>query len=57
MKVRYRFGLQLTRAVNVLQKELSDVIDIKNPEGTSAAERRQARLEAEASAFSTDHYL
>lgn len=39
------------------QEELSDVIDIKNPEGTTAAERRQARLQAEASAFSPDHYL
>lgn len=39
------------------QEELSDVIDLKNPEGTTTAERRQARLEAEASAFSPDHYL
>ncbi|KAA8593518.1 hypothetical protein FQN60_009634 [Etheostoma spectabile] len=34
-----------------------DVTDIKNPEGKPAAERRQARLDAEASAFSPDHYL
>lgn len=39
------------------QEELSDVIDVGNPERTSAAERRRARLEAEASAFSADHYL
>lgn len=39
------------------QEELSDVIDVKNPEQTTAAERRKARLEAEASAFSADHYL
>lgn len=31
--------------------------DVKNPEGTTAAERRKARLDAEASAFSPDHYL
>lgn len=39
------------------QEELSDVTDVKNPDGTTAAQRRQARLEAEASAFSPDHYL
>lgn len=39
------------------QDELSDVVDVRNPDGTSAAERRQARLQAEASAFSPDHYL
>lgn len=33
------------------------MIDVKNPEGTTAAERRQARLDAEGSAFSPDHYL
>uniref|UniRef100_A0AAX7U8L3 Protein SHQ1 homolog n=1 Tax=Astatotilapia calliptera TaxID=8154 RepID=A0AAX7U8L3_ASTCA len=54
---KYGFGNQRCGVFARLQKELSDVIDIKNPEGTSAAERRQARLEAEASAFSTDHYL
>ncbi|XP_063330840.1 protein SHQ1 homolog isoform X3 [Pelmatolapia mariae] len=54
---KYGFGNQRCGVFARLQKELSDVIDIKNPEGTSAAGRRQARLEAEASAFSTDHYL
>lgn len=39
------------------QEELSDVTDVKNPEGMTAAERRQARLDTEASAFSPDHYL
>lgn len=43
--------------LNPLKEELGDVIDLKNPEGTSASERRRARLEAEASAFSSDHYL
>lgn len=41
----------------VEQEELSDVIDVRNPEQTSAVERRRARLEAEALAFSADHYL
>ncbi|CAI5688912.1 unnamed protein product [Oreochromis niloticus] len=54
---KYGFGNQRSGVFARLQKELSDVIDIKNPEGTSAAERRQARQEAEASAFSADHYL
>ncbi|XP_047440177.1 protein SHQ1 homolog [Mugil cephalus] len=54
---KYGFGNQRSGVFARLQEELSDVIDVKNPEGTSAAERRQARLEAEASAFSPDHYL
>uniref|UniRef100_A0A665UGM8 Protein SHQ1 homolog n=1 Tax=Echeneis naucrates TaxID=173247 RepID=A0A665UGM8_ECHNA len=54
---KYGFGNQRSGVFARLQDELSDVIDVKNPEGTTAAERRQARLEAEASAFSPDHYL
>uniref|UniRef100_A0A4W6FYI4 Protein SHQ1 homolog n=1 Tax=Lates calcarifer TaxID=8187 RepID=A0A4W6FYI4_LATCA len=54
---KYGFGNQRSGVFARLQEELSDVIDIKNPEGTTAAERRQARLEAESSAFSPDHYL
>ncbi|XP_008302359.1 protein SHQ1 homolog [Stegastes partitus] len=54
---KYGFGNQRSGVFARLQEELTDVIDVKNPEGTSAAERRQARLEAETSAFSPDHYL
>uniref|UniRef100_A0A7N8Y4X8 Protein SHQ1 homolog n=1 Tax=Mastacembelus armatus TaxID=205130 RepID=A0A7N8Y4X8_9TELE len=54
---KYGFGNQRCGVFARLQEELSDVIDVKNPEGTTAAERRQARLEAEASAFSPDHFL
>ncbi|XP_017282459.1 protein SHQ1 homolog [Kryptolebias marmoratus] len=54
---KYGFGNQRSGVFARLQEELGDVIDIKNPEGTSAAERHRARLEAEASAFSPDHYL
>ncbi|XP_045931713.1 protein SHQ1 homolog [Micropterus dolomieu] len=54
---KYGFGNQRSGVFARLQEELSDVTDVKNPEGTSAAERRQARLDAEASAFSPDHYL
>ncbi|XP_037535069.1 protein SHQ1 homolog [Nematolebias whitei] len=54
---KYGFGNRRSGVFARLQEELSDVIDLKNPEGTSAAERRRARLEAEASAFSPDHYL
>ncbi|KAG7214580.1 hypothetical protein INR49_022974 [Caranx melampygus] len=54
---KYGFGNQRSGVFARLQEELSDVIDIKNPEATTAAERRQARLQAEASAFSPDHYL
>ncbi|KAM6927889.1 protein SHQ1 homolog [Xenentodon cancila] len=54
---KYGFGNQRSGVFARLQEELGDVIDVKNPDGTSAAERRQGRLEAEASAFSPDHYL
>ncbi|XP_040926847.1 protein SHQ1 homolog isoform X2 [Betta splendens] len=54
---KYGFGNQRSGVFARLQEELSDVIDIKNPEGTTAAERRQGRLEAETLAFSPDHYL
>ncbi|XP_076601495.1 protein SHQ1 homolog [Chaetodon auriga] len=53
----YGFGSQRSGVFARLQEELGDVIDVKNPDGTTAAQRRQARLEAEASAFSPDHYL
>ncbi|KAM4740512.1 protein SHQ1 homolog [Anableps anableps] len=54
---KYGFGNQRSGVFTRLQEELGDVIDVKNPEGSSASERRRARLEAEALAFSSDHYL
>lgn len=39
------------------QDELSDVIDIKDPDFTPATERRQKRLAAELAKFDPDHYL
>ncbi|XP_044205453.1 protein SHQ1 homolog [Thunnus albacares] len=54
---KYGFGNQRSGVFARLQEELSEVIDVRNPEGTTVAERRQARLEAEVSAFSPDHYL
>lgn len=53
----YGFGNQRAGVFTRLQEELIDVIDVKNPEGTTATERRQARVEAETLAFSPDHYL
>ncbi|KAM3877980.1 protein SHQ1 homolog [Diretmus argenteus] len=54
---KYGFGNQRSGVFARLQEELSDVIDIQNPEGTTAAERRRARLEAETTDFCHDHYL
>ncbi|XP_046881166.1 protein SHQ1 homolog isoform X2 [Hypomesus transpacificus] len=54
---RYGFGNQRSGVFTRLEEELSDVIDVKNPDGTTAAERRQMRLEAESSIFCHDHYL
>ncbi|XP_061779935.1 protein SHQ1 homolog [Nerophis lumbriciformis] len=54
---KYGFGNQRSGVFARLQEELSDVIDVKDPDGTTLAKRRQERLNAEASAFSPDHYL
>uniref|UniRef100_A0A8C4XFG7 Protein SHQ1 homolog n=1 Tax=Erpetoichthys calabaricus TaxID=27687 RepID=A0A8C4XFG7_ERPCA len=54
---KYGFGNKRTGVFTRLQDELSDVVDVKNPDRTSVAERRQGRLEAEHNKFDPDHYL
>ncbi|CAL8337103.1 unnamed protein product [Merluccius merluccius] len=54
---KYGFGNQRAGVFARLQEELGDVIDVRNPDATTAAERRRARREAEALDFSSDHYL
>ncbi|KAL4597374.1 hypothetical protein GN956_G26128 [Arapaima gigas] len=46
------FSFNLTK-----QEELSDVTDVKNPDATTATDRRQGRLSAESAKFDPDHYL
>ncbi|NXG41925.1 SHQ1 protein, partial [Psilopogon haemacephalus] len=53
----YGFGNLRSGVFQRLQDELSDVIDIKNPDQTSVDERRRQRLAAEAAKFDPDHYL
>ncbi|XP_042307636.1 protein SHQ1 homolog isoform X3 [Sceloporus undulatus] len=53
----YGFGNQKSGVFKRLQDELNEVIDIKNPDSTTAAERREKRLAAEAAKFDPDHYL
>ncbi|XP_027719664.1 protein SHQ1 homolog [Vombatus ursinus] len=53
----YGFGNLRTGVFKRLQDELSDVIDVKEPDSTPPAERRQKRLAAEESKFDPDHYL
>lgn len=53
----YGFGNLRTGVFQRLQDELNDVIDVKNPDSTPAAERRQKRLAAELAKFDPDHYL
>ncbi|XP_032267659.1 protein SHQ1 homolog isoform X1 [Phoca vitulina] len=53
----YGFGNLRSGVFQRLQDELSDVIDIKDPDFTPAAERRQKRLAAELAKFDPDHYL
>lgn len=54
---RYGFGNLRSGVFQRLQDELSDVIDVKDPDFTPAAERRQKRLAAELDKFDPDHYL
>ncbi|XP_078728571.1 protein SHQ1 homolog isoform X2 [Lampetra fluviatilis] len=53
----YGFGGSRTGVFHRLQEELSDVIDLQNPESSTAAQRRTLRLQAEDSKFDADHYL
>ncbi|XP_004629602.1 protein SHQ1 homolog [Octodon degus] len=53
----YGFGNLRAGVFQRLQDELSEVIDVKNPDFTPAAERRQKRLTAELAKFDPDHYL
>ncbi|KAM4799959.1 protein SHQ1 homolog isoform X4 [Urocitellus parryii] len=53
----YGFGNSRAGVVQRLQDELSDVIDVKDPDSTPAAVRRQKRLAAELAKFDPDHYL
>ncbi|XP_074770290.1 protein SHQ1 homolog [Athene noctua] len=53
----YGFGNLRSGVFQRLQDELSDVIDIKDPDQTPADERRRKRLAAETAKFDPDHYL
>ncbi|XP_038175398.1 protein SHQ1 homolog [Arvicola amphibius] len=53
----YGFGNLRAGVVQRLQDELSEVIDIKDPDFTPVTERRQKRLAAELAKFDPDHYL
>ncbi|XP_042195491.1 protein SHQ1 homolog isoform X2 [Callorhinchus milii] len=53
----YGFGNLRWGVFKRLQNELSDVIDLKEPDSTTWEERRQLRLAAEEAKFDSDHYL
>ncbi|XP_072276825.1 protein SHQ1 homolog [Pyxicephalus adspersus] len=53
----YGFGNLRVGVFKRLQEELNDVIDLKDPDVTPAAERTRSRLEAEEAKFDPDHYL
>ncbi|NWW49658.1 SHQ1 protein, partial [Pedionomus torquatus] len=57
LQYRYGFGNLRSGVFQRLQDELSDVIDVKDPDQTPVDERRQKRLAAEADKFDPDHYL
>ncbi|XP_049718385.1 protein SHQ1 homolog [Elephas maximus indicus] len=53
----YGFGNLRSGVFQRLQDELSEVIDIGDPDSTPATERRQKRQAAELAKFDPDHYL
>ncbi|KAF1583853.1 hypothetical protein FQV11_0016208, partial [Eudyptes moseleyi] len=57
LQYRYGFGNLRSGVFQRLQDELSDVIDIKDPDQTPVDERRRKRLAAETAKFEPDHYL
>ncbi|NXJ82122.1 SHQ1 protein, partial [Trogon melanurus] len=57
VQYHYGFGNLRSGVFQRLQDELSDVIDIKDPDQTPVDERRRKRLAAEAAKFDPDHYL
>ncbi|KAJ8258544.1 hypothetical protein COCON_G00175560 [Conger conger] len=54
---KYGFGNLRSGVFARLQDELSDVVDVKTPDCTTAMERREERLAAEIAKFDPDHYL
>ncbi|XP_024412453.2 protein SHQ1 homolog [Desmodus rotundus] len=57
LQCQYGFGGLRSGVFQRLQDEFSDIIDIKDPDFTPPAERRQKRLAAEMAKFDPDHYL
>ncbi|XP_043932336.1 protein SHQ1 homolog [Protopterus annectens] len=53
----YGFGNQRSGIFTRLQDELSEAIDLKNPDSTSPVERTKKRLAVEEAKFDPDHYL
>lgn len=54
---KYGFGNLRTGVFSRLQEELSDVIDLEDPENSTPFMRRSSRLNAETTIFCADHYL
>ncbi|KFO77837.1 Protein SHQ1, partial [Cuculus canorus] len=57
LQYRYGFGNLRSGVFFRLQDELSDVIDVRDPDQTPVDGRRRKRLAAEAAKFDPDHYL
>ncbi|NWX83378.1 SHQ1 protein, partial [Nothoprocta pentlandii] len=56
-KYCYGFGNLHSEVLQRLQDELTEVIDIKDPDRVPVSERRRKRLAAEVAKFDPDHYL
>ncbi|NWH73206.1 SHQ1 protein, partial [Piaya cayana] len=57
LQYHYGFGNLRSGVFQRLQDELSDVIDVKDPDQTPVDERTRKRLAAEDAKFDSDHYL
>ena len=53
----YGFGFKHSGVFAKLLEECQEILDVKNPDSLTRAERRSRRLEFEDSDFDSDHYL
>lgn len=56
-KASYGFGLQYQDVFDVRAEDVSEMLELSDPDHTFAHQRRQQRLVAEFEAFNPDHYI
>ena len=53
----YGFAFSQTGVFSRLREEAAEILDVKNPDELTAAQRREVRREMESACFDSDHYL